>query len=67
MFIKYIAGVAFGGGLGLVLGAFVPSVLRYIKSVWLKETTYIKTALVTEAKAVHTAINTEAENVAKKI
>lgn len=34
-----------GIGIGLVVGAFIPSVLRKIKGLFVKETTVIKTKL----------------------
>ena len=67
MIIKFTVDVAIGSGLGVVVGAFLPSIGRKIKALWVKETQVAKKDLVAVATGVNTAVKAGAEKVVSKL
>jgi len=48
----YFAGQVVGIGMGLIAGAFVPSLMRKIKALFVKETKAAESAVVSKVDAV---------------
>ena len=59
MIIKFTADVLIGTGLGVIVGAFLPSVGRKIKALWIKETQLAEKVVYNEYEKIDAKVKSK--------